>query len=66
VSKGTIALKAGICTGRVAININMGFGFLTGIDVSPKTLLRAKENLLCRHNNVELLFINRSDVCVQK
>lgn len=49
-------LEVGVGTGRVAQNIlDMGCRLLVGLDVSPKTIARAEENLLSKYNNVELV-----------
>ncbi len=55
-SSEKVVLEVGIGTGRVAQNVlDIGCNHLTGIDISPKTIARAKENLLGRYGNVELL-----------
>ena len=47
-------LEIGIGTGRVAISVlEQGCNKLVGIDISPKTLLRAKENLV-KYDNLVL------------
>ena len=57
-----IVLEVGIGTGRVAQNVlNIGCKSLTGLDISPRTIERAKENLLGKFNNVELLLQNIED-----
>ena len=61
-SSEKIVLEIGIGTGRVAQNVlDIGCKHLTGIDISPKTIARAKENLLGRYNNVELLLQDIGD-----
>ena len=55
-TKEKTVLEVGIGTGRIAQNVmDIGCKNLTGLDVSHKTIERAKENLLCKYNNVELL-----------
>ena len=56
-SSEKMVLEVGVGTGRVAQNVlEIGCKHLTGIDISPKTIERAKENLLSKHSNVELLY----------
>lgn len=47
-------LEIGVGTGRIAIKVASQCQKFTGIDISPKTVLRAKENL-CAYSNVELI-----------
>ena len=62
-------LEIGVGTGRIAIKVAPLCRKFIGIDVSPKTILRAKENL-CLHHNVDLVcddfmsfvFIDQFDV----
>lgn len=55
-------LEVGVGTGRVAQNVlEIGCKHLTGIDISPKTIERAKENLSGIYNNVELILKNIED-----
>jgi len=57
-----VVLEVGIGTGRVAQNVlNIGCKSLTGLDISPKTIERAKENLSGKYNNIELLLQNIED-----
>lgn len=54
-----VVLEVGVGTGRIAQNVlDIGCKSFTGLDISPKTIERAKENLLGKHNNVELLLQN--------
>lgn len=46
-------LEIGVGTGRLAVRAAPLCGWLHGIDISPKTVERAKENL-SKHNNVSL------------
>lgn len=53
--RGQAVLEIGVGTGRVARKmLELGCAFLTGIDVSPKTLERARRNLAA-YSNIELL-----------
>ena len=47
-------LEIGVGTGRLAIRVTPLCGQFCGIDFSPKTIARAKENL-AEHRNVELI-----------
>ena len=47
-------LEIGVGTGRIAIKVAPLCRKFIGIDISPKTILRAKENL-CSNRNVELI-----------
>ncbi len=47
-------LEIGVGTGRIAIKVAPLCRKFIGIDISPKTILRAKENL-CSNHNVELI-----------
>ena len=47
-------LEIGVGTGRIAIKVAPLCRKFVGIDVSPKTILRAEENL-CLNHNVELI-----------
>ena len=47
-------LEIGVGTGRLAVRVAPLFGEFCGIDISPKTIDRAKENL-AEHRNVELI-----------
>ena len=47
-------LEIGVGTGRIAIKVAPLCQKFVGIDVSPKTILRAEENL-CMNHNVELI-----------
>jgi SAM-dependent methyltransferase len=52
---GKRILEIGVGTGRVAYEIlRCGCSFLTAIDISPKTIQRARQNLSC-FSNVELI-----------
>ena len=55
-------LEIGVGTGRVARAVlDIGCKHLTGLDISPKTIARAKENLLDKYKNVELINQNIED-----
>lgn len=57
-----VVLEVGVGTGRVAQNVlDIGCKRLTGIDISLKTIQRARDNLLTRYCNVELLLQNIED-----
>ena len=61
-TKEKVVLEVGIGTGRVVQNVlDIGCKRLTGLDISPKTIERAKENLLSKYNNVELLLQSIED-----
>lgn len=61
-SSEKVVLEVGMGTGRIAQNVlDIGCKHLTGIDISPKTIARAKENLLGRYGNVELLLQDIGD-----
>lgn len=47
-------LEIGVGTGRLAEKVAPLCKAFTGIDISPKTILRAKENLFC-YNNINLI-----------
>jgi len=47
-------LEIGVGTGRLAVRTAPKCGFFCGIDISPKTIIRAKENLAA-YDNVSLL-----------
>lgn len=47
-------LEIGIGTGRIAIKVAPDCMHLTGIDISPKTIVRAKENLK-EHTNISFV-----------
>ena len=47
-------LEIGVGTGRIAIKVAPLCRNFIGIDISPKTILRAKENL-CSNHNIELI-----------
>ena len=47
-------LEMGVGTGRIAIKVAPLCRRFIGIDISPKTILRAKENL-CSNHNIELI-----------
>jgi len=47
-------LEVGVGTGRIAAKVAPNCAHFTGIDISPKTIERAKENLSC-HHNIELI-----------
>ena len=53
-------LEIGIGTGRIAAKVAPLCLKLLGIDISPKTIIRAKENL-SDFNNIELICANFSD-----
>ena len=53
-SKEKTVLEIGVGTGRLAVRVAPLCKNLTGIDISPKTIARAKENLLSC-NNVALI-----------
>ena len=50
-------LEIGVGTGRIAIKVAPLCRKFIGIDISPKTILRAKENL-CSNHNIELVSDN--------
>lgn len=52
--KGKSALEIGVGTGRLAVRIAPLCGSFCGIDLSPKTVARARENLI-EYSNVTLL-----------
>lgn len=52
--KSKSVLEIGVGTGRLAIKIAPSCGRFVGVDISPKTIERAKENLLSC-SNVELI-----------
>lgn len=52
--KDKSVLEIGIGTGRLAVRIAPLCGKFCGVDISPKTIERAKENL-AEHDNVKLL-----------
>jgi len=59
--RGQAVLEIGVGTGRVARKVlELGCACLTGIDVSPKTLARARQNLAARPN-LELLLCNAEE-----
>lgn len=59
--RGQAVLEIGVGTGRVARKVlELGCAQLTGIDVSPKTLERARRNLAA-YPNLELLRYNAED-----
>ena len=68
-SKKKSVLEIGIGTGRIAVKVAPYCLHLTGIDFSPKTIKKAKENL-CNHKNITYIcddfmnykFINTFDV----
>ncbi len=43
--KGRSALEIGVGSGRLAVRVGPLFGEFWGIDISPKTIIRARENL---------------------
>ena len=47
-------LEIGVGTGRLAVRVAPNCGRFVGIDVSPKTIERARENL-AEYKNVELI-----------
>ena len=47
-------LEIGVGTGRIAIKVAPLCRKFIGIDISPKTIIRAKENL-CSNHNIELI-----------
>ena len=47
-------LEVGVGTGRLASRVAPGCARLTGIDISPKTIARAAENL-AGHTNIDLI-----------
>ncbi len=51
---GKTVLEIGVGTGRLAAKAALRCARLTGIDISPKTIARAKENLE-DHPNIELI-----------
>lgn len=53
-NKQCSVLEIGVGTGRLAVRVAPLCGSFCGIDISPKTISRAKENLQ-KHNNVSLL-----------
>ena len=53
-SSDKTVLEIGVGTGRLADRVAPRCAHLTGIDLSPKTVERARENLQ-RHGNVELI-----------
>ncbi|ADL52684.1 class I SAM-dependent DNA methyltransferase [Clostridium cellulovorans] len=54
-NKDKNVLEVGIGTGRVAVQVlNKGCKEFVGIDISPKTIKKAKENL-SKYNNVQLI-----------
>ena len=50
-------LEIGVGTGRLAMRVAPDCGRFVGIDISPKTMQRANENLLS-HRNIELICDN--------
>lgn len=53
-TKRNSALEIGIGTGRIAVKVAPHCLHLTGIDLSPKTINKAKENL-CNHKNISFI-----------
>ena len=53
-SKNMSVLEIGIGTGRIAVRVAPRCMHLTGIDISPKTIERAKENLK-EHTNISFI-----------
>ena len=53
-SKNKNVLEIGIGTGRIAVKVAPYCKLLTGIDISPKTIERAKENLR-NHSNISFI-----------
>lgn len=52
--KSKSVLEIGVGTGRLAIKVAPNCGRFVGIDISPKTIQRATENLVL-HRNIELI-----------
>ena len=52
--KSKSVLEIGVGTGRLAIKVAPNCGRFVGIDISPKTIERARENL-SSYNNIELI-----------
>lgn len=59
-TKNKKVLEIGIGTGRIAVKVAPFCMTLTGIDISPKTIERAKENLK-EHKNISLICDDFSD-----
>ena len=53
-TKNKSALEIGIGTGRIAVKVGPHCCKLTGIDISPKTIRRAKDNLK-EYSNISLI-----------
>ena len=53
--KSKSVLEIGVGTGRLAIKVAPNCGRFVGIDISPKTIERARENLSSNNNNIELI-----------
>lgn len=53
-NKNKKALEIGVGTGRIAVKVAPLCKHLTGIDISPKTIERAKENLK-EYNNISFV-----------
>ncbi len=64
-NKQSSVLEIGVGTGRIAVRVAPLCGSFCGIDISPKTINRAKENLQ-KYNNVSLIhgdFLTYSFAC---
>lgn len=56
-TKDKNVLEIGVGTGRIAVKVAPLCGNFTGIDISPKTIVRAKENL-SQFNNIKFICDN--------